>query len=74
MTATGGKEKVQVAVRVRPPLPRETVGGKFTSCLGIGPTTDKGQTILVSGDDAPVLLSGEGDGEGRMSRFTFDRR
>ena len=54
MTTTGGKEKVQVAVRMRPPLPRETVGGKFTSCLGIGPTTDKGQTILVSGDDAPV--------------------
>ena len=34
-----GKEKVQVAVRARPPLPRETLGGKFTSCLGIGPTT-----------------------------------
>ena len=64
ITAMEGKEKVQVAVRVRPPLPRETVGGKFTSCLGIGPTTEKGQTIFVSGDDAPVLLTGEGDGEG----------
>ena len=55
----------------------------------IGPTTEKGQTIFVSGEDAPALLTGEvegedgdtrhkkrgkmGEGEGRMSRFTFDR-
>ena len=73
MADTGGKDKVQVAVRVRPPLPRETVMGKFTSCLGIGPTTDKGETLFVSGDDAPVLLSGDGEEEGQMSRFTFDK-
>ena len=66
--------RVQVAVRVRPPLPREVDrGGRFTSCLGLGPTTDKGQTLFVSGADSPVVISGEGGPGGRVSRYTFDR-
>ena len=68
------KARVQVAVRIRPPLSREVgEGGRFTSCLGLGPTTDKGQTLFVSGVNSPVLLSGEGGGEARVSRYTFDR-
>ena len=66
--------KVRVSVRVRPPLPRE-IGqdGKFCSCIGIGPNTDKGQTIFVNAGDKPVLLSDSISGGGKVSRYTFDR-
>ena len=68
--------KMRVAVRIRPPLPRE-IGqdGKFLSCVGIGPTTEKGQTIFINSTDKPVIMShlDSGSTEGKISRYTFDR-
>ena len=66
--------KIRVAVRIRPPLPREIGSdGKFLSCVGIGPNTDKGQTIFINSTDQPVLL-GQSQGSGaQVSRYTFDK-
>ena len=42
--------RVQVMVRVRPPLPGELgAGARFTPCLGLGPPTPQGHTLYVSG-------------------------
>ena len=66
--------KIRVAVRIRPPLPREIgAEGKFLSCVGIGPTTEKGQTIFINKTDQPVLMSHNQNSEGKISRYTFDR-
>ena len=65
--------KMRVAVRIRPPLPREiNSNGKFLSCVGIGPTTDKGQTIFINSSDQPVIMSHSSNG-GKISRYTFDK-
>ena len=66
--------KIRVAVRIRPPLPRE-IGrdGKFLGCVAVGPNTDKGQTIFINSTDQPVLL-GQSQGSGaNVSRYTFDK-
>ena len=72
------KARMRVAVRIRPPLPREISGdGKFLSCVGVGPTTDKGQTVFINSTDQPILMSNAGAGAGtsggKVSRYTFDR-
>ena len=69
--------RMRVAVRIRPPLPRE-VGhdGKFLSCVGVGPTTEKGQTIFINSSDKPVIMSSTKEapsGGGKISRYTFDK-
>ena len=66
--------KIRVAVRIRPPLPREIGGdGKFLSCVGVGPNTEKGQTIFINSSEQPVLL-GQSQGSGaKVSRYTFDK-
>ena len=69
--------RMRVAVRIRPPLPRE-VGqdGKFLSCVGVGPTTEKGQTIFINSSDKPVIMSSTREapsGGGKISRYTFDK-
>ena len=69
--------RMRVAVRIRPPLPRE-VGqdGKFLSCVGVGPTTEKGQTIFINSSDKPIIMTSTRDapsGGGKISRYTFDK-
>ena len=67
--------KIRVAVRIRPPLPREVGSdGKFLSCVGIGPNTEKGQTIFINSTDQPVLLAqSQTSAPSQVSRYTFDK-
>ena len=68
--------RMRVAVRIRPPLPREVQDGKFLSCVGVGPTTEKGQTIFINSSDKPVIMSSNKEapsGGGKISRYTFDK-
>ena len=51
-------------VRVRPPLPAELKSGRFTSCLGLGPSNEDGQTLF--------LTAGAG-AERKVARYTFHR-
>ena len=69
------KAKMRVAVRIRPPLPREiSSDGKFLSCVGVGPTTEKGQTIFINKTDQPIMMKNTDTAEGgKISRYTFDR-
>ena len=74
MTNKAKLAKIRVAVRTRPPLPREIGSeGKFLSCVGIGPTTDKGQTIFINTSEQPVLLSQSQASGATVSRYTFDK-
>ena len=54
------KTRIQVMVRVRPPLPAELKIGRFTSCLGLGPSNEAGQTLFLTA-------------EGKVTRYTFHR-
>ena len=69
--------KMRVAVRIRPPLPREVSRdtGKFLSCVGLGPDTDKGQTLFINSAAQPVLVTSAqaAPAEGSISRYTFDK-
>ena len=66
--------KIRVAVRIRPPLPREIGSdGRFLSCVGVGPNTDKGQTIFINSSDQPVLLAQSQGSGATVSRYTFDK-
>ena len=57
------KTRIQVMVRVRPPLPAELKSGRFTSCLGLGPSNEAGQTLFLTGAGS----------EGKVTRYTFHR-
>ena len=54
------KTRIQVMVRVRPPLTAELKIGRFTSCLGLGPSNEAGQTLFLTA-------------EGKVTRYTFHR-
>ena len=54
------KTRIKVLVRVRPPLPAELKSGRFTSCLGLGPSDEAGQTLFLTS-------------EGKTTRYTFHR-
>ena len=57
------RARIQVIVRVRPPLPAEVKSGRFTSCLGLGPSTDAGQTLFMTGSGALE----------KVTRYTFHK-
>jgi hypothetical protein len=63
---------VQVAVRIRPPLPREIGGkGEFRACLGVD-----GHDLYVTTEDAPIVVHANsklkiGDKSGPLRRFRF---
>ncbi|XP_023335596.1 uncharacterized protein LOC111706884 isoform X2 [Eurytemora carolleeae] len=64
--------KVKVAVRVRPPVPSEILpNGIYHSCVEVGPSTEKGQTIFVSPSADPILHQ-HGSIPNKVSRYTFD--
>eukprot|EP01062_Namystynia_karyoxenos_P049471 TRINITY_DN3789_c1_g1_i1.p1 TRINITY_DN3789_c1_g1~~TRINITY_DN3789_c1_g1_i1.p1 ORF type:complete len:1109 (+),score=301.27 TRINITY_DN3789_c1_g1_i1:78-3329(+) len=71
--ADAGHCAVRVAVRVRPALPREISDGKFTSCVAVGPTCDRGQAIFVSNKGTgPVVVGADGGSSQGVSEFTYD--
>ena len=57
------RARIQVIVRVRPPLPAEVKSGRFTSCLGLGPSTEAGQTLFMTGAGALE----------KVTRYTFHK-
>lgn len=84
MRACDAANKVRVAVRVRPALAREVVGGAFHGCLACVPTArgaeakggDRGGgAVFITTADRPLLVDkGQSyDGQDGVRRFCFDR-
>ena len=72
------KEKVTVAIRVRPALEREvSAKGTFYSCVGLPQNGEDGEVYVVKKDvpvlvdESGVLLSGENPAT--LEKFRFDR-
>eukprot|EP00466_Bigelowiella_natans_P018937 jgi/Bigna1/141675/aug1.64_g16383 len=65
--AAGGV-KIAVGIRVRPPLPREIVGGSFHGCVGC-----LNGKVYITTSDRPVLISKQGKiTSGDVREYGFD--
>ena len=61
---------IRVAVRVRPPLPREIVDGVFDSCLAVPPSQ---KDIYITSDERPVFVPDGGAAlPFGLMQFNFD--
>ena len=61
---------IKVAIRVRPPLPREIKDGKFTKSVACS----KGNKIHISLSGEPILIDGsqESSNTKGLATYTFD--
>jgi hypothetical protein len=74
----GISSNVRVAVRVRPPLPREVEGGEFISCVGVstnGEAECRNGRLFITSTDEPVVIRADSTPTGDASnlrQFGFD--